>query len=644
LLMLGATLVPLPAEIRLDVESIPAFLQAKRIDVIDFTPSQLSLLLQLAKPARLPSFVLVGGEAIEPALWTQLRRFKDSRVFNVYGPTEATVDTLLCPLSEAGEVPVLGWPVSNARVHLLDAHGRLVAQGLTGEIHIAGAGLARGYLHHPELTAERFVPDPFGSGGSRMYRTGDLARRRADGAIEFLGRTDHQVKIRGYRVELGEIEAALGMLPQVRHAAVAVHVVGAERALVAYLVAPMQDAASVRASLLESLPEHLVPSRFMFLDALPLNANGKVDRAALPPPPTDAANQSHVAPRNESERQMAGLWEAILEVAPIGVHDHFFRLGGHSLLAVRLLHQVRQHYGVDVPLGAIFASPTLGEFTAKVVTNLGGDERLVPLRAGDEQAPLFCIHPTGGKVSAYQMLADALGVQRPVIGVQASDNQRFDSVDQLAADHAAALCERQPEGPFHLLGWSSGGVLAQAVAAALEAQGRAVAYVGLIDSMPMQKPQSSPPDQGLNEVLLGMLASLRGRSFSDQELAELEADLEQRGVRVTQLARTDVATVAPLLAKWTGISTDPQLFSFLRDQASRTMRDRRLMTGYTPQPVRASLHACVASESVARHLHEVHGRQMEFDRVGGDHYSMLRAPHVASLAQRISARLASAGT
>ncbi|SFP60970.1 non-ribosomal peptide synthetase [Amycolatopsis rubida] len=305
---------------------------------------------------------LCGGEALDRELVDAL---SGGRVWNLYGPTEVTMIVSAGAVSSREPVVPLGPPLPNTRLHVLDAGLNPVPPGVAGEIFVGGAGISRGYRGRPGLTAERFVPDPFAAGGSRLYATGDLARRRADGSLEFLGRSDHQVKIRGLRIEPGEIEARMRADPQVSDAVVLARSAGPDDVrLVAYVVSENTEWAPLRDRLSGQLPAYLVPQTAVFLPALPLTKNGKTDRTALPEPVWESRETGRVAPRDAVERELAGLWREVLAVEDLGVHDDFFHLGGHSLLAARLLAKVREHFQSGVGLRTLFAARTIAAFAA----------------------------------------------------------------------------------------------------------------------------------------------------------------------------------------------------------------------------------------------------------------------------------------
>ena len=373
-LLFGCTLYPVPEVVRGDSEALLAFVAAHELQVLDCTPSQLTTLIEEWRHAEryCPAVLLIGGEAIERGLWQQLRKLERVDSYNLYGPTECTVDATISRTRESGEKPDIGRPVANTQVYLLDQQGALVPQGAVGELHIGGAGVGRGYLERAELTAARFIPNPFGAAvGERLYRTGDLARYGASGCIEFLGRVDQQVKVRGFRIELGEVEAELNRHPAIRESIVLVrpNAAGLTR-LVAYVILSPGDSVTrseLRTHLKKRLPDYMIPSTFMFLDALPLTRNGKVDRKALPLPSEADLESIFVAPRTPLEEVLVSVWEEVLKVDRVGVHDSFFELGGHSLLATQAVSRLRQILQVELPLRSLFETPRVADLAEQLI-------------------------------------------------------------------------------------------------------------------------------------------------------------------------------------------------------------------------------------------------------------------------------------
>ncbi|MPZ86334.1 MAG: amino acid adenylation domain-containing protein [Actinophytocola sp.] len=477
-----------------DVRREPAamldYIASHRIDFLDLTPTYAEELVAggLLEAAHRPAVVALGGEAAGAALWTALRGSGISG-YNLYGPTECTVDTLACRLADS-ETPVIGRPIANTRAYVLDAARRLVPPGVVGELWLAGAPVARGYHERPELTAERFADDPFH--GGRMYRTGDLARWRPDGVVEYLGRADDQVKIRGYRIELGEIEAVLAGHPDVTQAAVTVwDTRPGGRRLAAYVVASV-DPADLRGYVAERLPEYLVPPVIVAVERLPVTPNGKLDRAALPAP-VAVAETTGRAPREHRERVLCGLFAEVLGVPGVGIDDDFFFLGGHSLLVARLINRIKAEFGVKIGIRAVFQAPTVARLAPTLgdpaTPELSAFDVLLPLRADGSAPPLFCMHPAGGISWSYAGLITTLDPAVPIVGVQARGLDRDEpiatSVPEMVADYVAEIRRARPHGPYHLLGWSLGGVLAHEAAVLLQAQGEEVALLALLDSYPI---------------------------------------------------------------------------------------------------------------------------------------------------------------
>jgi amino acid adenylation domain-containing protein len=381
-LLSGGRLVVAPLGVTQSPEEFYDLVRREGVTILNLTPSALRQLTAVrgglaAGVERLALRLIVcGGEALPRELAPQLSAWGVA-VWNFYGPTEGTVWATANRVEDAraGEASTsIGRPLANTRVYILDERLRPSPVGAAGQLHVGGFGLARGYLNRPELTAEKFIPDPFSDEpGARLYRTGDLARYMADGRIEFLGRMDHQVKLRGFRIELGEIEAVLGQYPSVREAVVLVREEGHDdQRLVAYLVAdPRQppSTSELRSHLRERLPEYMVPSSFVWLEALPLSTNGKLDRKALPAPADAGRSHSKEGfeePQGATEEIVAGMWQHLLKSGEVGRGDNFFELGGHSLLATQLISWVREAFKVEVPLRGLFESPTLSAFSRLV--------------------------------------------------------------------------------------------------------------------------------------------------------------------------------------------------------------------------------------------------------------------------------------
>ena len=385
----GATLVLAPTAALLPGDTLTQTLRRHSITHATIVPAALALL----EPDSLPLLrtVISAGEACPAAL--AARWAHDRRLFNAYGPTETTVCATIMDCSRwqnRQQAPPIGRPIANAQAYILHQHGQPAPIGVPGELCVAGVGLARGYLNRPELTAEKFIPNPFGPGC--LYKTGDLARWLPDGNIEFLGRIDHQVKLRGFRIELGEIEAVLCRHPAVQECAVlAREDTRGEKHVIAYVV--LRDpGADLRSHLRNSLPDYMIPSTFVILEALPVTPNGKVDRKALPAPDfaTLSSQAGFVAPRTPSEIALAAIWAQVLGIQSIGVHDNFFALGGHSLLATRVISHMRQTLGVEIALRSLFETPTVAGLSAQIDAELQrhGTLAAVEIPVADRSRPL----------------------------------------------------------------------------------------------------------------------------------------------------------------------------------------------------------------------------------------------------------------
>ncbi|GAB3713972.1 non-ribosomal peptide synthetase [Nocardiopsis nanhaiensis] len=524
-------------EMRRDSDALTSYCAEHAIDVINVTPSYCGQLIEdglLAEDGRhRPCLVLLGGEAVTDTVWRRLREAPGVLGYNLYGPTEYTINTLGGGTEDSAG-PTVGAPIHNTRVYVLDSGLAPVPPGVPGELYVSGAGLARGYAGRPGGTADRFVADPFGPPGSRMYRTGDLVRWGPDGLVDFLGRTDDQIKIRGHRVEPGEIVAVLESHPDLAQAAVlAREDAPGVRRLVAYLVPKQSDPGGpgavdpeeVRGALSARLPEHMVPSALMVVDRLPLTVNGKLDQAALPAPEWRTGGGR--APANDEERRLCALFAEVLGLDEVGAEDDFFALGGHSLLAMRLVGRIRSEFDTRLRVGEVLTAATPARITARLLgTEEGGDPlaTMLPLRSGGDRPPLFCLHPAAGFSWSFAGLTPYLDPDQPVYGVQSPGlrgrHGLAPDLDGLAVYYLERIRAVQPEGPYHLVGWSFGGQAAHAVATLLQDKGEEVALLAVMDTYPLDgqrraRELSASTEEVEQEALAFLLASSMRESPQD---------------------------------------------------------------------------------------------------------------------------------
>ncbi|HAT2884968.1 non-ribosomal peptide synthetase [Serratia marcescens] len=557
-LLNGGALVVIAPEVMMEAERLAAELQRHRITTLFLTTALFNQYVHSISGALAQlKYLISGGEKEDPGAYARLLQERGPvHMIHAYGPTETTTFATTARIERAeGEARLpIGKPIGNTRAYLLDARGRPVPMGAVGELHIGGVGVALGYLNRPELTAQRFLSDPFNPvGGGRMYRTGDLARYLPDGSLEYQGRCDQQIKLRGFRIEPGEIEVQLAASPWVREAVVQVCSTEHHPRLVAWIV-PTADVdrsalqGQLRAYLSERLPEYMVPSAYVWLDALPLTANGKLDRRALPEPERAAVGiREYAAPQGETETTLARVWCELLEIGQIGRHDNFFELGGHSLLAVRLSSQLRQQ-GITLPVQAIFNHPILTELAERIDRRNAEAplRKAVPARSSGSRPPLFFV-PTGFGDHSYAFeLAKEIDETFPVYAVPwPAVEEKPATMSDMAASAVALIREVQPQGPYHLAGYSSGGVLAYAIAEQLQSAGEAVAFLGLIDTLRPVEAMHSPV-----QLLLNWVESTQERPDPQfcQQLAELPlpeaiAAVQRAGIK-TQ--REEVADEAAL--------------------------------------------------------------------------------------------------
>lgn len=543
----GAQLVMAEPEAHRDPQAMQQFFAHYGVTTTHFVPSMLaafvaSLDADSVAACRTLRRVFCSGEALPTELCREWERLTGAPLHNLYGPTEAAVDVSWYPAcgpelaAVTGSSVPIGWPVWNTGLRILDAAMRPVPPGVAGDLYLTGIQLAQGYLGRPDLTASRFIADPFVP-GERMYRTGDVARWLANGAVEYLGRSDDQLKIRGQRIELGEIDRAMSALPDVAqavsHACVfnqAAATGGDARQLVGYLVSdsglPL-DTAALKARLAEQLPPHMVPVVLMQLADLPLSANGKLDRKALPLP-TLGGERSGRPPEPGMETLVAAAFSQLLGCEVNDIDADFFALGGHSLLAMRLAAQLSRQLARQVTPGQVMVASTVGKLSALLAADLSdeqaqrlGLDTLLPLRESDGPT-LFCFHPASGFAWQFSVLARYLSPRWSITGIQSPRPQgpmaSAASLDEVCEHHLQTLLAQQPHGPYYLFGYSLGGTLAQGIAARLRQRGEAVAFLGLLDTWPPETQNWAEKEaNGLDPAVLAEIAREREAFLAAQQ-------------------------------------------------------------------------------------------------------------------------------
>ncbi|MDM3155831.1 enterobactin non-ribosomal peptide synthetase EntF [Citrobacter sp. Cf122] len=543
----GAKLVMAEPEAHRDPLAMQQFFARYRVTTTHFVPSMLAAFVASLTPETAREScaslkrVFCSGEALPADLCREWEQLTHAPLHNLYGPTEAAVDVSWYPAwgedlaAVTGNSVPIGYPVWNTGLRILDAMMRPVPFGVAGDLYLTGIQLAQGYLGRPDLTASRFIADPFNV-GERMYRTGDVARWLENGAVEYLGRSDDQLKIRGQRIELGEIDRVMQQLPDVEHAVAhacvfnqAAATGGDARQLVGYLVSqsglPL-DTTVLRERLREKLPAHMVPTVLLQLAELPLSANGKLDRKALPMPQL-MSRVSGCAPRTGTETTIAQSFAALLDCEVNDVEADFFALGGHSLLAMKLAAQLSRIFERQVTPGQIMVASTVEQLSALLESNDDeqsqrlGFETLLPLR--ESYGPtLFCFHPASGFAWQFSVLSRYLSPQWSIMGIQSprpdGPMQTAENLDSVCEHHLATLLSQQPHGPYYLLGYSLGGTLAQGIAARLHARGETVAFLGLLDTWPPETQNWQEKEaNGLDPAVLAEIEREREAFLATQQ-------------------------------------------------------------------------------------------------------------------------------
>ncbi|MHA7223649.1 amino acid adenylation domain-containing protein [Arthrobacter sp. RHLT1-20] len=578
---------------RRDSRQLAAYFEQHRVSVWESTPGYLRQLL--GEPvftalldghaAEENTFSLaLGGEAFDAGLWDSVAAHPGIEAWNLYGPTEATVDTVLARVGDTAE-PVLGAPTAGTRLYVLDNRLQHTLPGAAGELYIAGRQLARGYRGRPELTAERFVADPFTGRGERMYRTGDVVYRHADGRLVFAGRNDDQLKIRGFRVEPGEVQNALRGAPGVREAVV--RAVGTDGGsgdgvrLIAYVVPARSGPANgagngslpdaVRSHVRGLLPDYMVPAAVVVIDEVPLTPHGKVDAAALPDPGS-VARSAGLAPRTPREKTVAGIYAEVLSLERAGVDESFFELGGHSFLAQPLIAKINAALGTSLQVQSLFRAPTVEGLLREA--GKGADEsaadslrQLLPLRTAGTKPPVFAVHPASGISWGYASMLGRLDPERPLIGLQMPGMEPgrtrpvgAATLTELADDYIAQLRSVQPQGPYHLMGWSFGGYLVHRLATRLQELGEDVASLAILDAFPGN--QAHNADVGTGPAVWASYLEAQGYELADQDTAGLDGT---RALEILREHHNPLGSV-PLDSVNAMVRNFPDLARLIRDE------------------------------------------------------------------------------
>ena len=642
---------------QLNTQYLMQLIETQRISHILCVPSLYDLLLeQTSSPPRdaLTTVILAGEPVPQNLVQRHFEKRPRTGLSNEYGPTETTVWATVYSFKQTPQPqPVLiGKPISNTRIHILDAHQRPVPKGVTGEIYVSGAGLARGYLNRPELTEERFAEITTEGSTIRAYKTGDLARWCSDGNIEYLGRNDLQIKLRGYRIELGEIEASLMRHPEVRAAAAIAHGDDGNRTLIAYVkvyeaqsnIGPQELEGKLRAYLARILPDPMIPNRIVFLDELPLTANGKLYRDALPRPEVVRDARRLSIPRNETELKLIEIWERVLRIRSVGLDEDFFELGGNSLAAVSLMSAIQQGFGLSLPLSTLLEAPTVAKL-AEIIRERGESmpwSSLVPIRSAGSSPPLFCLPGAGGNVLYYRPLASFLRPKQPVYGLQTpgldGKSMPHTRIEDLASVHIASMKSAQPRGPYRLCGHSFGAHVAFEMSQQLIASGETIALLAIFDTpapgaLDLEWPSWILGDADWLVLIADIVGELLGKDIGVDARALRRLSAEER----LQLLNDRLQQAGWLTP---GTDLDP-LRGLIR------VYKTNIKTQYRPEnswPQRITLFRAEQSPwtSGGQTLgwQEHSNEPVEVHRTAGGHISMLTAPRVEILAEKLTACIA----
>jgi amino acid adenylation domain-containing protein/non-ribosomal peptide synthase protein (TIGR01720 family) len=618
-------------------ETLVQKLAEAQITIMQATPATWKLLLQSGWHQLTPLTILCGGEALPRQLGQTLLK-NSQQLWNVYGPTETTIWSSIHNVTQSPEKPQLvGSPIANTQIYILDANHNPTPLGIPGELCIGGQGLARGYLNRPELTKEKFIEIEIFGKYQRIYKTGDLARWLPDGNLEYLGRLDHQVKLRGFRIELGEIETSLTQHQAVREAVVVLIKDDNNPRLAAYitLATPIDEVASVLRTWLKTrLPEYMLPASFTVLDKLPLTPNGKIDRNALPAPDALLTNKHYQAPHDTVELQLSQIWENLLKVRPIGITDNFFELGGHSLLAVRLIAQIEQQFNKHLQLATLFQNASIEQLANQI--RLQTDSQTwsskVAIQPNGTKPPFFCVPGVGGNVLYFYELAHHLGPDQPFYALQAvgldGKSAPFTSIEEMAAHYLKELQTIQPQEPYRLGGHSFGGLVAFEMSLQLQKQGQEVAFLAILDTLaPAYNAQSVEWDetQWLNQIARFLENELGKKlAFNYDRVQSLDADA-QLDYLLNLLKKADYLPPNAPKTQLRGLVNVFKANSQIHYAPIEITKTP--ITLFKAEQTRSDVEATWEKFSEA-------GVSVQI--VPGDHFSMMKKPHVQILAEQLS--------
>ena len=589
----GASVVIADRKTVRDPQALTELAVKEGVTLLQATPSLWQALLPTYSKDLKGIRPLVGGEAL-PGQLAQTMANLGHPVINLYGPTETTIWSSIMPLVKPSDLrnPPIGRPLLNTQLYVLDHAMEPVPVGVTGDLYIAGDGLALGYYKRSDLTNERFIPNPYGKKGSRLYITGDKARWRPDGLLEYQGRDDHQIKIRGFRIEIGDIESALLACREVVQAIVVAQTSPNEdKQLVAYVI-PVDsnlDTSELRRQLINVLPDYMVPAHFMLLDEMPLTPNGKVDRKALPMPTWQASN-TYEPPRNQLEEMLTSLWAETLGLTLVGIRDNFFEIGGDSISATRILNHIQKNLSIEVPLGVLFKASTIADLSDYLSKSEDWDPliSMLPIKSSGSESPLFCIHPALGLSWGYAGLLRHLPKSTPVYGLQATGLRHAarlpESIEEMAEEYLSQIKRVQPEGPYRLLGWSFGGLVAHAIAEKLQSQNEEISFLCMLDSYPYKLGFEQPTNEAdiVRSALLFLgydlstleklpinkeeLASLLWRDYDDSSMSVVQ-DIQKSQADIMDRVQTIIENNLALAGRFKPGKVDTDLLFFIAEES-----------------------------------------------------------------------------